>query len=188
LFHTGQLATLRVTNRRSLEHHKTFCEDTQLDQHEKNLEKLSEARPYFSSYLYIRSVVYPTSILARIQGRSQDFQLGEADTPTSPPTSSAPARIHVTQIAKEVLKTWLDICALGEKTVGENETIETDLGSSLPSLVGSEIAIFGLPVPSREFGSCGLSEGSSHMVPKEGGTALGWSQSCDDPSLLTVEG
>ncbi|GJY49718.1 retrovirus-related pol polyprotein from transposon TNT 1-94 [Tanacetum coccineum] len=39
---------------------------------------------------------------------------------------------HVTQIAKEVLKTLLDICYLGEKTVGENENIKTDLDSSLP--------------------------------------------------------
>ncbi|GJY15062.1 red chlorophyll catabolite reductase, chloroplastic, partial [Tanacetum coccineum] len=43
---------------------------------------------------------------------------------------------HVTQIAKEVLKTLLDICYLGEKTVGENENIKTDLDSSLPRLFG----------------------------------------------------
>ena len=53
-----------------------------------------------------------------------------------------------------MLKTWLDICAFGERTVGDSErdylrkrdhmtkskTIEIDLGSSLPRLFGHETA------------------------------------------------
>ncbi|GJS69371.1 red chlorophyll catabolite reductase, chloroplastic, partial [Tanacetum coccineum] len=101
---------------------------------------------------------------------------------------------HVTQIAKEVLKTWLGICAFGERTVGTNETIETDSGSSLPRFYGQEnanrvlealrgkLVKFGwvrdsniwLARSKLRVGSCGLSEGSSHMVSKVGGTALGW--------------
>ncbi|PWA68828.1 hypothetical protein CTI12_AA304960 [Artemisia annua] len=49
----------------------------------------------------------------------------------------------------------------------KSKTIEIELGSSLPSnnwLARSK----------SRAGLCGLSEGSSHMVPKVGGTALGW--------------
>lgn len=117
---------------------KTFYEDTQLDQHRQHLEKLSEVRPYFSSSLYIRSVVSPTAILVRIETEQLEEMI----------------QTHVTPIAKQVLKTWLDICAFGERTVGETEkaylkkrdemskskTIEIDLGSNLPRLFGQETA------------------------------------------------
>nr|GEY36395.1 red chlorophyll catabolite reductase, chloroplastic [Tanacetum cinerariifolium] len=109
---------------------KTFYEDTQLDQHRQYLEKLPEIKPYFSSSLYIRTVVSPTAILVRIETEQIEEMI----------------ETHVTPIAKEVLKTWLDICAFGKRTVGDSErdylkkrdhmtkskTIEIDLGSSLP--------------------------------------------------------
>lgn len=117
---------------------KTFYEDTQLDQHRQHLEKLSEVRPYFSSSLYIRSVVSPTAILVRIETERLEEVI----------------QTHVSPIAKEVLKTWLDVCAFGERAVGETEkaylkkrdemskskTIEIDLGSNLPRLFGQKTA------------------------------------------------
>ncbi|GJZ24831.1 RNA-directed DNA polymerase, eukaryota [Tanacetum coccineum] len=117
---------------------KTFYEDTQLDQHRQYLEKLPEVKPYFSSSLYIRSVVSPTAILVRIETEQIEEMI----------------ETHVTPIAKEVLKTWLDICAFGKRTAGDSErdflkkrdhmtkskTIEIDLDSSLPRLFGQETA------------------------------------------------
>ncbi|GJY24522.1 red chlorophyll catabolite reductase [Tanacetum coccineum] len=117
---------------------KTFYEDTQLDQHRQYLEKLPEVKPYFSSSLYIRSVVSPTAILVRIETEQIEEMI----------------ETHVTPIAKEVLKTWLDICAFGKRTVGDSErdylkkrdhmtkskAIEIDLGSSLPRMFGKEFA------------------------------------------------
>ncbi|KAI7743831.1 hypothetical protein M8C21_026967 [Ambrosia artemisiifolia] len=117
---------------------KTFYEDTQLDQHRQHLDKLSEVKPYFSSSLYIRAVVSPTAILVRIETEQLEEMI----------------KTHVTPIAKEVLKTWLDVCAFGERVVGESErdslkkrdemskskTIEIDLGSNMPRLFGQETA------------------------------------------------
>ncbi|XP_024982106.1 red chlorophyll catabolite reductase, chloroplastic isoform X2 [Cynara cardunculus var. scolymus] len=117
---------------------KTFYEDTHLDQHRQHLEKLSEVRPYFSSSLYIRSVASPTAILVLIETERLEEMI----------------KTHVSPIAKEVLKTWLDICVFGERRVDETEkaylkkrdemskskTIEIDLGSNLPRLFGHETA------------------------------------------------
>ncbi|KAI3794086.1 hypothetical protein L1987_36712 [Smallanthus sonchifolius] len=116
----------------------TFYEDTQLDQHRQHLDKLSEVKPYYSSSLYIRSVVSPTAILVRIETEQLEEMI----------------KTHVSPIAKEMLKTWLDVCAFGDRVVGESErvylkkrddmskskTIEIDLGSSLPRLFGQETA------------------------------------------------
>ncbi|KAK9061855.1 hypothetical protein SSX86_019039 [Deinandra increscens subsp. villosa] len=117
---------------------KTFYEDTQMDLHRQQLDKLSEVKPYFSSSLYIRSVVSPTAILVRIETE----QLEEV------------IKTHVSPIAKEVLKTWLDVCAFGNRVIDESgreylkkrddmsksKTIEIDLGSNLPRLFGQETA------------------------------------------------
>lgn len=85
----------------------------------------------------------PTAITVRVeteasgQGRMEEF-----------------IKDHVDPIAKEVLGIWLDLCACGEREVGETErvylekrdglvksrTIEIDLGSSLPRLFGPEVA------------------------------------------------
>ncbi|GJU88595.1 red chlorophyll catabolite reductase, chloroplastic [Tanacetum coccineum] len=117
---------------------KTFYEDTQLDQHRQYLEKLPEVKPHFSSSLYIRTIFSPTAILVRIETEQIEEMI----------------ETHVTPIAKEVLKTWLDICAFGKRTVGDSErdylkkrdhmtkskAIEIDLGSSLPRMFGKEFA------------------------------------------------
>lgn len=119
----------------------TFYEDTQLEGQRQLLDKIPEVQPYFSSSLYIRSVVSPTAILVRIEtdsgGRVEEI-----------------VRDHVSPVAKEVMRIWLDRCAFGKRQVGESEmsllerrdqvykskTIEIDLGSNLPRLFGQEIA------------------------------------------------
>ncbi|KAM7507102.1 hypothetical protein LguiA_017555 [Lonicera macranthoides] len=122
---------------------KTFYEDTQMDTHRQNLSSLPEAKPYFSSSLYIRSVVSPTAILVRV----------EADAGKNTCLEEI-VRDHVAPVAKEVLRVWLDVCACGERVVGEAEreclakrdgiikrkTIEIDLASSFPRLFGQEVA------------------------------------------------
>ncbi|KAK9061856.1 hypothetical protein SSX86_019040 [Deinandra increscens subsp. villosa] len=118
---------------------KTFYENTQLDLHRQHLHKLPEVKPYFSPSLYIRSIVSPTAILVRIETERPEEMI----------------RTHVTPVAKEVLKTWLDVCVFGDRAVvGEGErgclkrkddmrkrkTIEVDLGVNLPRLFGEETA------------------------------------------------
>lgn len=122
---------------------KTFYEDTQLDDKRKHLENLAEVQSYFTSSLYIRSVVSPTAVMVRIEtGTDNAERLEEI------------VRDYVSPIAKEVLQIWLDLCASGKREVGEEErialahrdkvtkskTIEIDLGSNLPRLFGEEVA------------------------------------------------
>lgn len=122
---------------------KTFYEDTQMDTHRQNLSNLPEVLPYFSSSLYIRSVVSPTAILVRVEADAgKDTRLEEI------------VRDHVGPVAKEVLRVWLDVCACAEIVVGEAEreclakrdgiikrkTLEIDLASSFPRLFGQEVA------------------------------------------------
>ncbi|GJY27992.1 red chlorophyll catabolite reductase, chloroplastic, partial [Tanacetum coccineum] len=90
------------------------------------------------SNIYGSNFVSPTAILVRIETEQIEEMI----------------ETHVTPIAKEVLKTWLDICAFGKRTVGDSErdflkkrdhmtkskTIEIDLDSSLPRLFGQETA------------------------------------------------
>ncbi|CAL5326248.1 unnamed protein product [Camellia sinensis] len=120
---------------------QTFYEATQLNRHRQLLEKIPEVRPYSSSSLYIRFLVSPTAILVRIETGGTE-RMEEI------------VRHHVSSIAKEVLGTWLDWCACGERDMGEadrdyvakrdrmikKKTIEIDLGSSLPRLFGEEVA------------------------------------------------
>ncbi|KAI8017151.1 hypothetical protein LOK49_LG04G00978 [Camellia lanceoleosa] len=120
---------------------QTFYEATQLDRHRQLLEKIPEVRPYSSSSLYIRFLVSPTAILVRIETGGTE-RMEEI------------VRDHVSSIAKEVLGTWLDWCACGERDMGESDrdyvakrdgmikkkTIEIDLGSSLPRLFGEDVA------------------------------------------------
>lgn len=63
-------------------------------------------------------------------------------------------KTHVAPIAKQVLETWLDVCAFSKREVDESErdylkkrdgmskskTIEIDLGPTLPRLFGQETA------------------------------------------------
>ncbi|KAK1359979.1 Red chlorophyll catabolite reductase [Heracleum sosnowskyi] len=122
---------------------KAFYEDSQLDEKRKHLEKLSEVQPYYTSSLYIRSVVSPTAIMVRIEtGTDKAERLEEI------------VRDYVSPIAKEVLQIWLELCACGKREVGEEErialakrdkvtkskTIEIDLGSNLPRLFGEDVA------------------------------------------------
>lgn len=124
------------------EYLKTFYEDTQLDKHRQHLEKLTEVQPYFSSSLYIRSVVSPTAVLVRIETETGKTERLEEII-----------RDYVSPIAKEALQIWLDLCACVKREVGEEErvvlakrdqvvksqTIEIDLGSNLPRLFGEEV-------------------------------------------------
>ncbi|KAK9948915.1 hypothetical protein M0R45_004468 [Rubus argutus] len=124
------------------EYLQTFYEDTQLDAPRQKLEKLAEVKPYYSSSLYIRSVVSPTAILVRIEAQEGGLNLEDI------------IENHVGPVAKEVLGIWLDKCACGKREVGENErgelktrddlvkrkTIEIDLGSNFPRLFGPDAA------------------------------------------------
>lgn len=120
---------------------KTFYEDTKLEAQRQMLEKVPEVRPYFSSSLYIRSVVSPTAIVVRIEAAAVERMeeiMGE----------------HVHPVAKEVLRIWLEQCACVQREVDEAEkdylqkrdkfvktkTIEIDLATSLPRLFGQETA------------------------------------------------
>lgn len=120
---------------------KTFYEDTKLEAQRQLLEKVPEVRPYFSSSLYIRSVVSPTAIAVRIETEAVERMeeiMGE----------------HVHPVAKEVLRIWLEQCACVKREVDEAEkdylqkrdkfvktkTIEIDLATSLPRLFGQETA------------------------------------------------
>lgn len=125
------------------EYLQTFYEETKLDSQRQVLDKIAEVRPYYTSSLYIRSVVSPTAIMVRIEveaGRPERVEEIIND--------------HVDPIAKEVLGIWLDKCSCVRKDIGEadkaylqkrdrlvrNKTIEIDLGSNLPKLFGPEIA------------------------------------------------
>ncbi|KAK6924063.1 Red chlorophyll catabolite reductase [Dillenia turbinata] len=126
-----------------LDYLKNFYEETQLDKYRQQLEKLDEVQPYFSSSLYIRSVVSPTAILVRVDtkegGGERLEEIIEKD-------------VH--PVLREVVGVWLDKCACGEREVEEtersilkkrdqlikNQTIEIDLGSSFPRLFGEETA------------------------------------------------
>ncbi|PSS21283.1 Red chlorophyll catabolite reductase [Actinidia chinensis var. chinensis] len=122
---------------------KTFYEDTQLERHRQLLEKIPEVRPYSSSSLYIRCVISPTAILVCIE-----TEAGKTDR------MEEIVRDYVSAVAKEVLGVWLDRCACGEREMGEadriylakrdgiikKETLQIDLGSSLPRLFGQEVA------------------------------------------------
>ncbi|XP_042942702.1 red chlorophyll catabolite reductase-like [Carya illinoinensis] len=121
---------------------QTFYEDTQLETRRQVLEKIPEVVPYVSSSLYIRSLVSPTAIMARIDtGASGPGRMEEV------------VKSSINPIAKELLEIWLDHCACEEREVAEVEraylemrdglvkkkTIEIDLGMSLPRLFGQEI-------------------------------------------------
>ncbi|PON48903.1 Red chlorophyll catabolite reductase [Trema orientale] len=120
---------------------QTFYEDTKLEAQRQLLEKIPEVRPYFSSSLYIRSVVSPTAILIRIESENVERMEEIIED-------------HVGPVAKQVLQLWLDKCASEKREVAEIErdylqkrdklvrtkTIEIDLASSLPRLFGPETA------------------------------------------------
>ncbi|GKU94739.1 hypothetical protein SLEP1_g8185 [Rubroshorea leprosula] len=125
------------------EYLKTFYEDTRLDSLRQTLFKLPEVQLYFSPQLFIRCVISPTAIVIKIDtdaagaGRIEEI-----------------IKDHISSAAKEALRIWLDQCACGERTVGEEErtylekrdelikkrTIEIDLEKSLPRLFGPDVA------------------------------------------------
>ncbi|KAI4381658.1 hypothetical protein MLD38_007715 [Melastoma candidum] len=125
------------------EYLSTFYEDTELDSWRQALEKVPEARPYFSSALYIRCVVSPTAIMLRIETEPGLIERMEEIV-----------RDHVSPVAKGVLGLWLEQCVSGERVLSETEraalekrdgitrrkTIEIDLASNFPRLFGPEIA------------------------------------------------
>ncbi|EXB54409.1 Red chlorophyll catabolite reductase [Morus notabilis] len=121
---------------------KTFYEDTKLEAQRQLLEKVPEVKPYFSSSLYIRSVVSPTAIMVRIEAEAVE-RLEEI------------IEDYVDPISKEVLRIWLEQCACVKREVNDEaeknylqkrdkfvktKTIEIDLASSLPRLFGPETA------------------------------------------------
>lgn len=127
------------------EYLKTFYEDTELGRHRQQLEKLAEVSPYCSSSLFIRASFSPTAIMHRVETESGEITRADEIV-----------RDHVSPIAKEILKTWLDLCAcvvkreVGDSTevsvlkkrdqILKNMFIEIDLGSNYPRLFGEEVA------------------------------------------------
>ncbi|XP_055827939.1 red chlorophyll catabolite reductase, chloroplastic [Solanum dulcamara] len=122
---------------------KTFYEETHLDKQRQLLEKLPEVKPYFSSSLYIRSLVSPSAILVSIETEpSQAIRIDEI------------IRDHISPVAKVMLDTWLNLCVCTEirltddestylsnrDRIIKNKTIEIDLESSFPRLFGQEVA------------------------------------------------
>ncbi|XP_030499473.2 red chlorophyll catabolite reductase isoform X1 [Cannabis sativa] len=144
---TSLVLILDIPPRRDLalypDYLKKYYEDTNLEAQRQVLEKVPEFKPYFSPSLYIRAFVSPTVITARIESDSVE-RMEEI------------IQDHVGVVAKQVLETWLDTCAVVENgdEVDENEreylqkrdllvrskTIEIDLASSLPRLFGPETA------------------------------------------------
>ncbi|KAL5101132.1 hypothetical protein RYX36_005459 [Vicia faba] len=125
----------------SPEYLKTFYEDTELEKHRQELEKVQEVQPYFSSSLFIRAFASPTAIYVRVQTENDGGERIDEIL-----------RNHIGPISKQVLGIWLDHCACAEREVGEeergylrkrdgfvrNKTIEVDLGTSFPRLFGPE--------------------------------------------------
>ncbi|XP_077213356.1 red chlorophyll catabolite reductase-like [Tasmannia lanceolata] len=115
----------------------TFYQDTQLEKQRQTLDKLQEAQPYFSSSLYIRSILSPTAMVVNIKCDNMEEIV----------------RDHVGVVAKELLRIWLESCG-GKREIGEFEreilvrrddlvkrkTLEIDLASNMPRLFGTEIA------------------------------------------------
>ncbi|CAI0553604.1 unnamed protein product [Linum tenue] len=124
------------------EYLQEFYEETKLDSHRQVLEKLPEVRPYFSSSLYLRSILSPTAIIVRIDGGEQAGRVEEI------------VKECVHPVAKEVVGIWLEKCAMEKRELGEDEltclkkrdglikskTIEIDLGSNFPRLFGPEVS------------------------------------------------
>ncbi|XP_062102036.1 red chlorophyll catabolite reductase [Humulus lupulus] len=144
---TSLVLILDILPRKDLALHpdylKKFYEDTKLEAQRQVLEKVPEVKPYFSPSLYIRASVSPTVIAARIECEAVE-RMEEI------------IKDHVGVVAKQVLQTWLDTCAVvdnGEE-VDESEkeylqkrdmmvrskSIEIDLTSSLPRLFEPETA------------------------------------------------
>ncbi|KAF3438953.1 hypothetical protein FNV43_RR17228 [Rhamnella rubrinervis] len=125
------------------EYLQTFYEDTKLDTRRQLLDKIPEVKPYYSSSLYLRSVVSPTAITVRI----------EADA-GGPGRLEEIIKYHLDPIAKVVLGTWLDQCACVKREVGETQrahlqnrdklikskSIEIDLEPNFPRLFGRQTA------------------------------------------------
>lgn len=125
------------------EYLKTFYEDSELEKQRQVLDKIPEVQPYVSPSLYIRSVFSPTAIVVKVDtSESGGDKLEEI------------LRDEVSNVAKQVLGIWLELCVLGGKRdVGDDEkvwlnkrdslfkskSIETDIGSTLPRMFGQEI-------------------------------------------------
>lgn len=144
---TSLVLILDLTPRKDLimypDHLKSYYEDTQLDGHRQRLQTLPEVRPYFSPSLYIRAVVSPTAILVTIDNGASESR-----------TIEQIIGDHISPIAKEMLRFWIESCACIVRDLKESEraylaerdriikkkTIEVDLGSSFPRLFGQEVA------------------------------------------------
>lgn len=145
---TSYLLLLDLLPRKDLvlypEYLKTFYEDTELDRHKQELEKLAEVSPYFSSSLFIRASFSPTAIIHRVETESGGTARADEIV-----------RDHISPMAKEILKTWLDLCGCVKREVADSaelsvlkkrdqilksKFIEIDLGSNYPRLFGEEVA------------------------------------------------
>ncbi|XP_058097360.1 red chlorophyll catabolite reductase [Magnolia sinica] len=119
---------------------ETFYQNTQLDAQRSKLLGVPNIKTYFSSSLYIRSVLSPTAIAMSI-----NCEEGSVDEIM---------RDYVDSVAKELVRIWLDECAVGGKEIEEDErddlvrrddllkrkTVEIDLASNLPRLFGADAA------------------------------------------------
>ncbi|XP_052205840.1 red chlorophyll catabolite reductase isoform X2 [Diospyros lotus] len=135
---------------------QSFYEEPQLDRHQQLLEQIPEVQPYYSSSLFLRSVVSPTAMVVRAATEAGRVERMEEIV-----------RDHVSPVAKQVLAFWLDQCAFGEREVGENERadlakrdlvirkkyIEIDMATNLPRLFGQEVADRVLGVIKEVFGA-----------------------------------
>ncbi|KAL5982457.1 hypothetical protein ACLOJK_016529 [Asimina triloba] len=116
---------------------ETFYQNTQIDQLRGKLQQIPGAKPYFSSSLYIRSVLSPTAIAVSIDASVDEVM-----------------RDHISGVAEELVKIWLEECAIGGRETGDVErgvlvrrddllkrkTVEIDLAANLPRLFGPEVA------------------------------------------------
>ncbi|CAM8986645.1 hypothetical protein QQ045_008951 [Rhodiola kirilowii] len=144
---TSMLLILDLPPRKDLvlhpEYLQTFYEDTKLDVQRQLLSELPEVSPFVLSSLYVRSLVSPTAILVNVQaGEGGQERLDEivAD--------------YIHPVAVEVLRVWIDGCALVGRELGDEErsvverrdglvkkkSIEMDLETSLPMFFEKETA------------------------------------------------
>ncbi|KAL8143290.1 hypothetical protein V2J09_016322 [Rumex salicifolius] len=148
---TSMVFILDLVPRRDLVLHPKYLqslyEETQLEKQRQLLYTYPEVQPYFSSSLYVRSAVSPTSILVRIEAKDEDGGDGSR--------LDEIVEGGIGPVAKQVLAVWLDCFAEGKRRVMDDEdgkrlkerdqafkrkTIEIDLTSNLPRMFGKETA------------------------------------------------
>ncbi|KAK8951380.1 hypothetical protein KSP39_PZI003425 [Platanthera zijinensis] len=122
-----------------------FYQQTDLDGPRRHLDSLPQVSPYYSSSLFIRSVLSPTSIAVSV-----DFgKEGEASA------MEEMVAEHIGGAAKKIVEVWLEKCA-GVRVLGvaegerlelerrdeliKRKAVEIDLAANLPRMFGPEVA------------------------------------------------